>query len=372
MKSVVKSVVESVVRNTTWRIRSLMVMALLAVAPALSAAARTTVDFYFIDVEGGQSTLIVTPAGESLLVDTGYATPDHRDAARIVAAARDAGLTQIDYLLITHFHPDHDAGVVELSRQIPIKTFLDHGDLLRTAQPSPESWRAAYDAYVAVRAKGRHLEPKPGDRLPLKGIDLVWVSSAAKTIATPVAGAGRQNAACPSGAPPAGEPLENPRSTGFHLRFGKFRFIDVGDLSGDPLFALFCPSSLVGPIDLYLVPHHGGGDVSYPATFAAVTPRAIIVNNGATKGGSKDVFDAIRRVAGADNGWQLHRSQVEGVQNLPDSQIVNLDESTGHWIKASASQDGSFTVTNGRTGVTKRYGAPVSGTTRPRAVAVAK
>ncbi len=112
--------------------------------------------------------------------------------------------------------------------------------------------------------------------------------------------------------------------------------------------------------------------MSYPATFAAVAPRAIVVNNGATKGGSKDVFDAIRRVAGVDNGWQLHRSQIEGVQNLPDAQIVNLDETTGQWIKASASSDGSFTVTNGRTGVTKRYLAPASGTTRPRAFAVAK
>jgi hypothetical protein len=244
--------------------------------------------------------------------------------------------------------------------------------LERTAQAPPESWRSAYDAYVAVRATGTHVEPKPGERLPLKGIDLVWVSSGAKTITTPIAGAGQQNAACQSAAPPAGEPLENPRSTGFHLRFGKFRFIDLGDLSGDPLFALVCPSSLVGPIDLYLVPHHGGGDVSYPATFAAVAPRAVIVNNGATKGGSKDVFDAIRGVAGADNGWQLHRSRIEGVQNLPDSQIVNLDESTGHWIKASASEDGSFTVTNGRTGVTKRYRAAVSGTSRPIAFAVAK
>jgi beta-lactamase superfamily II metal-dependent hydrolase len=349
-----------------------MVVMLLATPQRPGAAARTTLDFYFIDVEGGQSTLIVTPAGESLLVDTGFATPDHRDAARIVAAARDAGLTRIDYLLITHFHPDHDAGVVELSRQIPIKTFLDHGDLERTAQAPPASWRSAYDAYVAVRAKGAHVEPKPGERLPLKGIDLVWISSAAKTIVTPVSGAGQKNSACQSAAPPAGEPLENPRSTGFHLRFGKFRFIDVGDLSGDPLFALVCPSSLVGPVDLYLVPHHGGGDVSYPATFAAVTPRAVIVNNGSAKGGSKDVFDAIRRVTGADNGWQLHRSQLEGVQNLPDSQIVNLDESTGNWIKASAGEDGSFTVTNGRTGVTKRYRAAVSGTTRPIAFAVAK
>ena len=164
----------------------LMIVALLTAAPRPGAAPRTTLDFYFIDVEGGQSTLIVTPAGESLLVDTGYATSDHRDAARIAAAAREAGLARIDYLLITHFHPDHDAGVVELSRRIPIRTFFDHGDLPRTpeflADARAPGYRSAYRAYVAVRAKGRHVEPRVGDPLPLKGIDARWVASALRTL----------------------------------------------------------------------------------------------------------------------------------------------------------------------------------------------
>jgi hypothetical protein len=208
-----------------------------------------------------------------------------------------------------------------------------------------------------VRAKGTHVEPNPGEALPLKGVDAIWVSSAAATIATPIAGGGQPNPACTTPAPPPGERLENPRSTGFHLRFGRFRFVDLGDLSGAPLFALVCPKNLLGPIDLYLVPHHGGDDVSYPATFAAVRPRAVIVNNGAIKGGSADAFDAIRRRPGAGNGWQLHRSRNDGVRSLPESQIANLDQTTGHWIKASASEDGSFTITNGRTGVSKHYAA---------------
>jgi competence protein ComEC len=342
--------------------RLLFALAMLAAAPWIGAAGRTTLDMYFIDVEGGQSTLIVTPAGESLLVDTGYATPDHRDAGRIVAAARDAGVTAIDYLLITHCHPDHDAGVVELSRRIPIKTFFDHGDLLRTPAATGEArWPstvAAYEAYAAVRRSGKHVEPKIGDRLPLKGLDAVWVSTAAATIGKAVAGGGAKNATCPAAAPAAAEMLENPRSTGFHLRFGEFRFVDLGDLSGAPLFALVCPNNLLGPVDLYLVPHHGGGDVAYPATFAAVTPRAVVVNNGAIKGGSAAVFDAIRRAPGAADGWQLHRSEIPDVKNLADSQIANLNDSTAHWLKVSAKTDGSFVVTNGRTGVSKRY--PVS------------
>jgi beta-lactamase superfamily II metal-dependent hydrolase len=270
-------------------------------------------------------------------------------------------VTTIDYLLITHFHPDHDAGVVELSRRLPIKTFFDHGDLLRTAEATGQArWQATlapYEAYVAVRKQGRHIEPTVGERLPLKGVDAVWVSSAAKTMTTAIAGGSAKNAACPAVAPAAAEPLENPRSTGFHLRFGNFRFVDLGDLSGAPLYSLVCPSNRLGPIDLYLVPHHGGDDVAYPATFAAVTPRAVIVNNGRIKGGSAEVFDAIRHAPGIENGWQLHRSETDGVDNLADSQIANLDESTAHWIKVSASHDGSFVVTNGRTGVTKRYPA---------------
>jgi competence protein ComEC len=324
----------------------------------LRVSAAQTLALYFIDVEGGQSTLIVTPAGESLLVDTGYNGFEGRDSKRILAAARDAGIRQIDYLLMTHFHQDHDGGIVELARQIPIETYFDHGDLVRSPEALAEArWAptsAAYGAYAAARAAGRHVEPKPGEPLPLKGVDAVWVSSAAATIKTPVAGAGQANAACPPAPPPAGEKLENPRSTGFHLRFGRFRFVDLGDLSGAPLFALVCPASLLGPIDLYLVPHHGGADSSYPATFAAVRPRVALLNNGATKGASVEVFTALRALPGVDV-WQLHRSELPGTQDVADERIANLDESTGYWIKAVASEDGSFTMTNGRTGATITY-----------------
>jgi competence protein ComEC len=340
------------------RSSKLAAAAALLAAALLRAAAAQTLEMYFIDVEGGQSTLIVTPAGESLLVDTGYDGFNGRDAKRIFAAARDAGVMRIDYLLMTHFHQDHDGGIVELSRQLPIKTFFDHGNLVRSPEALAESrWTAtaaAYSAYAAVRARGKHVEPKPGQRLPLKGVEAVWVSSAAATIKTPVAGAGQKNPACPAAGPEAAEKLENPRSTGFHLRFGKFRFVDLGDLSGAPLFALVCPANLLGSIDLYLVPHHGGADTSYAATFAAVQPRAALVNNGATKGGSVEVFAALRGMPGVDL-WQLHRSELPGVPNVADDRIANLDDSTGHWIKASASEDGSFTVTNGRTGATTSY-----------------
>jgi beta-lactamase superfamily II metal-dependent hydrolase len=341
------------------------------VALVCSAAARGTLDIYFIDVEGGQSTLVVTPAGQTLLVDTGFPSDGTfasipgdprkaRDANRILAAARAAGVARIDNLLTTHFHADHDGGVVELAQLMPIRTFIDHESPDPQAEAGVAGTTAAFERYAAVRAKGRHLVPKPGDRLPLKGVEAVVVSSASATLQKPLAGGGRANPACGATALPAQEKIENPRSTGFLLRFGRFRFLDIGDLSGAPLFALVCPNNLIGPTDVYLVAHHGGLDAADPATFAALAPRVAIVNNGVSKGGAPELLAALHQAPGLDDAWQLHRSAASGTQNYPDDRIANLDESAAHWIKVSAKDDGSFTVTNGRTGATKQYG-PRSG-----------
>jgi len=333
--------------------------------------ARRALDIYFIDVEGGQSTLIVTPAGESLLIDAGFAGDGTsrsragdparaRDAQRIAAAAREAGLTRLDYLLITHFHTDHDGGVVELAQLLPIGTFIDHGGVLPEAEARVEGTLAALAAYDTVRAKGRHLQPAPGDRLPLKGVTAVVVSSAGATLRQPLAGSARGSAAnpvCGPTAPPAQEPTENPRSTGIRLDFGRFRFLDVGDLTGAPLFALACPRTLVGPVDIYLVAHHGGPDAADAATFAAFRPRVAILNNSAVKGGAPETFAALHNVPGLDDVWQLHRSTNDGARNFADDRIANLDETTAHWIKVRARTDGSFVVTNGRTGESKSYTA---------------
>jgi beta-lactamase superfamily II metal-dependent hydrolase len=343
-----------------WR-RWCVVAAALA---ALGGAARTakTLDIFFIDVEGGQSTLVVTPAGESLLIDTGFRATDFtdtttnrgRDARRIVSAARSAGLTHIDYLLITHFHGDHDGGVADVALQMPIRTFIDHGGVHADAESVPGTLEA-FDAYAAVRAAGSHLEPKPGDRLPLRGIDAVVVSADRTVLAQPLPGARGPNAAC-AGAPalPAQEVHENPRSTGVVLTYGAFRFLDVGDLSGPPLRGLACPDDKIGPIDAYLVAHHGGPDAADAATFAAFRPRVAIVNNGPAKGGAPELFALLHRLPSVD-AWQLHRSENPRVANFADDRIANLDDRTADWLKLAASPDGSFAITNGRTGRTTRY-----------------
>lgn len=335
-------------------IRCLVAVAVLAGGLSASARMARTLDIYFIDVEGGQSTLIVSPAGESLLVDTGYAGNGGRDPGRIVAAARAAGISRIDYLLITHFHGDHVGGAPELAKQVPIVTFVDHG--APPQNPDPRVLEP-FRAYAAVRAAGRHILARPGERLPMKALDVHVVSSAGETLRTPLPGGGEPNALCETAARPPAEPLENPRSTGIHLRHGEFRFLDLGDLSGAPFYALFCPVNRLGPVDLLLVPHHGGADVSSPAMFA-LRPRVAIMNNGATKGGSPQTFEALHRgVAsrGLQDVWQVDQSANAGVRNFDAARIANLDDRTGHWIKVSAMEDGSFTVTNGRTGESKAY-----------------
>jgi len=326
-----------------------LALALLAAAYASEAASRP-LDIYFIDVEGGQSTLLVTPDRQTFLIDTGFAG----NADRIVAAAHDAGVRQIDYLMITHFHPDHDGGVVELSKLLPIRHFIDHETLLPEAQKDADT-QAAYERYREVQKGHPHIVPRPGDRLPLTGIDVEVVSSAAAVLTKPLAGAGQTNALCGSAAVPPRDALENPRSTGVVVTLGKFRFLDVGDLTGQPLFDLACPKSLIGPVDVYLVAHHGGPDVAAPALFAAFKPRVAIMNNGLKKGGAKTTYEALHHVDGLADVWQVHKSEAAAEQNFSDDHIANLDESTSHWIKVSAQADGSFQVVNGRTGQAKTY-----------------
>jgi competence protein ComEC len=341
------------------------IAACIALAISGAAAARTTLDIYFVDVEGGQATLLVTPAGQSLLVDTGFpgtgtfdALPGDparaRDAQRILAASRDAGITRIDYLLITHFHADHDGGVVELSQLMPIGTFIDHGTVPPSAEETSKGTLAAFDRYAAVRAKGRHLEPAPGARLPLKDVEAIVVSAAGSAIAKPLERAGTPTPGCQSAPPAPDEPHENPRSTGIQLRFGRFSLLDVGDLTGQPLYDLACPVSRVGPVDVYLVAHHAGADAADAASFAAFRPRVAVFNNGATKGGAPQTFATLHALPSVDV-WQLHRSTRPGAQNFADERIANLDETTSHWIKVSASADGSFRVTNARTGGSRSY-----------------
>jgi len=357
----------------SWRGLAGRMLCLLASTVA-SAAVADELQIYFVDVEGGQATLIVTPQRETLLVDAGFAGAGDRtsrpgnpatarDPGRIVAAMRDAGIDRIDYLLVTHFHRDHIGGIPELAQLVPVGTFVDHGSAYPASDRAKDGLvdpldAAAYDDYLPVRARSRHLRPRPGDRLPLNGVDATVVSADRQTLEGALPGAGDRNASCaPSPMASSYPGDENTRSTGFVLAFGKFRFLDVGDLNDRPLYDLICPVDRVGAVDVYLAAHHGNTGASDPATLAAFKPRVVVVNNAPRKGGRTPTLKMLREASDVD-AWQLHVSSEAGENNSPPEHIANLDETTAHWLKVTAKADGSFILTNSRTGAARTYPAP--------------
>lgn len=332
--------------------RKLFLIAFLAFLSAPLRAAGT-LDVYFIDVEGGQATLFVAPSGKSMLVDTGWPGFNGRDADRIVSAAKAAGVTRIDYLVITHFHTDHVGGVPQLAARIPIGTFVDHGRSVETGKEADD----LFQSYVQVRDHASHLIVRAGDRIPVEGVEVRVVTAAGQGIQRPLPGAGKPNPYCATTKPREVDPSENAQSIGMVISFGKFRMADFGDLTWNKELGLACPNNKLGTVDVYLSTHHGLDLSNAPAMVDALHPRVAITNNGATKGGSVEALHTIRTSPGIEDVWQLHYAQNAGKENnAPEPFIVNVDqEARVNWIKLSAHPDGGFTVTNGRNGKTKTY-----------------
>ena len=313
---------------------------------------RTALDVFFIDVEGGQATLFVTPAGESMLVDAGWAGFEGRDAGRIEAAAKQAGVSRLDYLLVTHYHADHVGGVPEIARRLPVRTFVDHGATVEQG----ERPAALFNAYVDATASGKRLQVKPGDTLPLSGVDVRVVSSGGDLLNRPLPGAAAPNPLCRDFKPLEEDKTENARSVGVVLTYGNFRMIDIGDLTWNKEHDLVCPNNLLGNVDLYLTTHHGLDISGSPAIVHALRPRVAIMNNGAKKGGTRSAWQTVRDSPGLLDFWQLHFAVDAGADhNTAEPLIANLDETTGYGIKVSVQRDGSFTVTNARNGHAKTY-----------------
>jgi beta-lactamase superfamily II metal-dependent hydrolase len=333
-----------------------LIRALVPLALAAGGAfAAKTLDIHFIDVEGGQATLIVTPRGESLLVDAGWPGFNGRDADRIIAAAKKAGLSRIDYLMITHYHRDHSGGVEPLAEKFPIGTFVDHG-------PNTETGKGAEElsaAYLRALAKGRHLVLKPGDRIPLKGVDVHAVTARGDLLAKPLKGGGAANPLCGGAQEKAADPTENARSLGIVVQYGKFRFADLGDLTWNKELALVCPSNRIGKVDVYLTTHHGMDISGPPQIVHALAPRVAIMNNGAKKGGAPPAWQVVKQSPGLEDLWQVHFALAGGKENNSSEELIaNMEEQcAGHGISVSAQTSGAFAVTNHRNGKTKSYAA---------------
>jgi beta-lactamase superfamily II metal-dependent hydrolase len=337
---------------------ALMIAVIAAPATPASPAAQKTLRVYFVDVEGGQATLFVTPAGESLLIDTGWDGNNGRDADRVVAAAKSAGLTKIDYVLITHFHEDHVGGAPQLAARIPIETFIDHGENRETGDaPTVQGWQA-YQAMLAT-GKYKRISAKPGDVVPIEGMHVEVISSDGDLIAKPLPGAGLENAACKDSETRPADKTENLRSLGVLITFGKLRILDLGDLTWDKEMELMCPVNKLGKVDVYIVSHHGWQQSSSPALVWGITPRVAIMDNGAKKGGTPSTWDIIEKSPHLEDLWELHYSEEGGAaHNVAAGFIANPQGAdAGNYLELIGRADGGFEVFDSRTQEAKKYAA---------------
>ena len=339
--------------------------------PAAQTRPDDTLEIFVIDVEGGEATLFVGPSGESMLVDTGWPGFDGRDADRIAAVASQAGVTQIDYLVVTHFHTDHMGGAAQLADRLPIRHFVDHG----TTVDQGERPRAAFETYTELRSRATHRVVAPGDSVPVGGLDVRIIASDGAVLTTPLPGAGVANPSC-DGFTLHGEDItsrygdaEDQRSVSAFVGFGRFRTVIMGDLTWNKEQPLMCPDNTIGLVDLYLVSHHGSDTSGSEALVHAIQPRVAVMNNGPRKGGATQTFEILQATESLEAFWQNHYAILAGDDhNMPERFIANLQDEAApredpavhmgaaHWIQISARRDGSFTVTNSRNGVTETYG----------------
>ena len=365
---------------------SLLLAVLVAAAITNYTAGQTrtskSLDIYVVDVEGGNATLFVSPSGESVLIDTGNAGgTTGRDAGRILDAAKDAGLKQIDHLITTHYHGDHFGGMAEVAAKIPIREFIDHG-------PSVEASANTFlnTTYPPLYANSKHTVVKAGDRIAVAGLEWRIVESAGQHITNPLPGAGKANPYCASFKAGDADATENAQSVGSHIKFGKFRALHMGDLTVNKEFDLMCPTNRLGTVDLWFVSHHGQAISNAAVLGHAIEPRVAIMNNGTRKGGQPDAMKVLFSIPGLEDLWQMHFSQLSGQEyTVPGMFIANtvdtpdtalavapyvapalgtpgatpapVHNGPAFWFKVSAEQDGSFAVTNKRNSFSKTYKA---------------
>jgi competence protein ComEC len=349
-------------------------LALLAAGPVFLAGAADMpkpLQIYFIDVEGGQSTLFVTPQGQSLLIDTGWAGNNDRDADRILAAAKSAGISKLDFVLLTHYHADHTGGVPQLATKMPIGAFIDHGP----NREESTGTKQIFDAYQSTLTSKniKRIVAKPGDVLPIRGFTATFVSADGAVLDRALPGAGAANPACGIAEELPDDPSENQRSLGTLIVYERLRILDLGDLTWNHEKELMCPANKLGHVDIFVVSHHGSASSDSTALVNGISARVAIMDNGGLKGANRNAWLRVHGAPGLEDLWQLHTAELPSfgarvhsfifgsdafVRNVPDSFIANLPGAdAGNFLKIVAWNDGNFDVYNSRTNAAKHYPA---------------
>ncbi|MGE0886099.1 MAG: ComEC/Rec2 family competence protein [Blastocatellales bacterium] len=340
----------------------IILIALAGISAAQSSKTQSrALEIFYVDVEGGAATLIVTPAGESILVDAGWPGFGGRDASRIETAMKTAGITQIDHLIVTHYHTDHYGGVPELARRVRIGKFYDHGPMSELAED--RDFTNKYAAYQSA-SKGQSIPLRPGSSIKLKqaaGSPPVYLLCLAANGETAMSKsmAGVPNKECQTASLKDEDKSDNARSVVFLLRYGAFDFLDSGDLTWNIEHKLVCPQNLIGEIDLYQVAHHGMNTSNNVALLRSIKPTVAIMNNGPRKGGHPDTVKALLELPSLKALWQGHRNVTSAAeQNAPADFIANLEEreDAANLIRVSVdAAKKTFTVTNDRNKLSQSY-----------------
>jgi beta-lactamase superfamily II metal-dependent hydrolase len=342
-----------------------LVAALLMPSPAFAGPGDQRLDLYWIDVEGGASTLLVTPAGETVLIDTG--NPGRRDADRIVKAVTEiAGMKQIDHLVITHYHLDHFGGALTLVEQLPIHNLYDNGQF--EGMPDPPG-----KEYFELKVGQRHVV-KPGMELPLKqaggGPKLSFkFLGGQKQFIDPPADAADNAAVCSAAREKDRDGSDNANSVVMVVGFGGWRFYDAGDLTWNQETRLVCPKNLVGQVDVYQVTHHGLDSSNNPLVLRSLEPRVAVMNNGVTKGCLPEVFANLQDTKSLEAVYQVHKNlRPDGdTSNVKDEYIANKEKDCqGNFIKLSVAADAkSYSVSIPANGHSRRYDTKSKESTSP-------
>jgi len=346
------------------RIRSFLLIGLtLALIPfaasrAYGGAADKRLDFYFIDVEGGASTLVVTPAGESILIDSGYPDNQGRDLNRILHVVRDVvGLKAIDHAAVTHWHRDHYGNHAALAAEIRIGDFYDRG-IPDTLPEDPEFATRIADYRRASQNQSRTLHAGDSFNLDSTAAPLnIHVVTADRKV---IPNTGKPNPFADRHQPQPDDPTDNAASLSLLITFGNFKFLCCGDLTWNVEAQLVTPNNPLGQVDLFMVTHHGLNVSNNPALVLAIDPVVAVMCNGPTKGGQAQTQDTLRKVKSLKALYQLHRNlELSAEQQAPAGFIANSGDTAGCegvWVKASVAPDGkSYTVQIGEGGTPATY-----------------